>query len=116
MDGRDVLLAFDAGSSEAPEPSYAQPQPQEPANAPPQAAPPDNSNGAQATVSGVTTESNAGGATVAIAIDGNATYEWHRLRDPDNRFWVDIRGAQLQNAPTDEQGTDPIVSLRAPSK
>ncbi len=60
----------------------------------------------------MTIEPSADGATVTIAVDGNATYEWHRLRDPDDRFWVDIRGAQLQGAPVDEQGEDPIVSLR----
>ena len=133
VDGRDVLLAFDAASSGAPpeqgtpsyaQPAYAQPAYAQPAYAQPsQAAPPDNGppdNGtpppgtgaAQATVSGVTIEPNAGGVTVNVAIDGNATYTWHRLRDPDNRFWVDISGAQLQSAPIDEQGTDPIASLR----
>lgn len=112
VDGRDVLLAFDGGTSEAP--SYAQPQ---------QAAPPDDepapnvqpaptAGAAQATVSGVTIEPSADGATVTIAIDGSATYTWHRLRDPDNRFWVDIGGAQLQSAPVDEQRTDPISALR----
>ena len=113
VDGRDVLLAFDASATAVP--SYAQPPPENPApeNAPPQNAPPENApNGAQATVNGVTIAPNAGGATVVIAIDGDATYEWHRLRDPDNRFWVDIHGARLQNAPADQQGADPIVALR----
>lgn len=119
VDGRDVLLAFDASSSEAPAPSYAQPPQAAPEYGPPEnAPPPDNgppppsAGTSQATVGGVTVEPNAGGATVNIAIDGNTTYAWHRLRDPDNRFWVDITGAQLQTAPIDEQGADPIAALR----
>jgi N-acetylmuramoyl-L-alanine amidase len=115
VDGRDVLLAFDAaaqGASYA-QPSYAQPSNvQPPANEPPDNVSPPSLSSSQATVSGVTVEPNAGGTTVEIAVDGNATYSWHRLRDPDNRFWVDISGAQLQTAPIDEQGTDPITALR----
>jgi N-acetylmuramoyl-L-alanine amidase len=117
VDGRDVLLAFDASSSAAPAPqagvpSYAQPSyAQPPDGAAPATGAPEGQP-SQATVSGVTIEPNAGGATVNVAVDGSATYSWHRLRDPDNRFWVDISGAQLQGAPIDEQSTDPIASLR----
>ena len=116
VDGRDVLLAFDAASQGAPPPeqpsnqgmpSYAQP-----GSGPPENAPPPAPGSSQAVVSGVTIEPSAGGATVNVAVDGNATYAWHRLRDPDNRFWVDINGAQLQSAPVDEQGADPITALR----
>ena len=57
---------------------------------------------------------SAGGVTVAIAVTSNAVYEWHRLRDPDNRFWVDIKNAQLQGPAIDESfAPSPLVSVRA---
>ncbi|HET9030167.1 MAG TPA: AMIN domain-containing protein, partial [Candidatus Aquilonibacter sp.] len=64
-------------------------------------------------VTGVTVQGNDGGATVTIAVNGNATYEWHRLRAPDNRFWIDIKGAQLQGGPRDEAEADPLLSMRS---
>jgi N-acetylmuramoyl-L-alanine amidase len=104
IDGRDVLLAFDAAQSQAQtQPSYA---------GPPAETPPQSSGAAQATVNGVTVQPSADGVTVNVAVDGNATFAWHRLRDPDNRFWVDIQNAQLQGAPIDQQGEDPVVALR----
>lgn len=33
--------------------------------------------------------------TVAVDVRGDATYEWHRLRAPDDRFWIDVIGARL---------------------
>lgn len=75
------------------------------------AAPADGANGA-ATVSGVTVQNTGNGATVTIAVTGNATYEWHRLRDPDNRFWIDIKNAQLPGGPRDETEGDPLISMR----
>jgi N-acetylmuramoyl-L-alanine amidase len=66
-----------------------------------------------ATVNSVTVQStNDGGQTVAIAVTGNAAYEWHRLRAPDNRFWIDIKGAQLAGGPQDEAEANPLVALR----
>ena len=65
-----------------------------------------------AQVTGVTAQPSAGGVTVAIAVSGNAAFEWHRLRDPDNRFWVDIKNAQLQGPPIDQSAASPLVSMR----
>ncbi|MDQ2681654.1 MAG: N-acetylmuramoyl-L-alanine amidase, partial [Candidatus Eremiobacteraeota bacterium] len=42
-----------------------------------------------------------------------ATYEWHRLGEPDNRFWVDIHGARLQGAPPQGAQAEPVLSIRA---
>jgi N-acetylmuramoyl-L-alanine amidase len=37
---------------------------------------------------------------IHVAIDGSAVYDWHRL--PDQRWYVDIHGAQLTDAGRDE--------------
>jgi N-acetylmuramoyl-L-alanine amidase len=63
-------------------------------------------------VTGVTVEPAADGVSVAIAITGSATYEWHRLREPDNRFWIDISSAQLQGPPIDQTAPPPLLSVR----
>jgi N-acetylmuramoyl-L-alanine amidase len=110
-DDRDVVLAF-SGSAPATGAApasnaavQAQPAPVV-ANAAPQAA------SEPALVTGVTVTQTPEGFTLAIAVTGNAAFEWHRLRDPDDRFWVDIEGAQLQGPPIDQEEPDPLVSLR----
>jgi N-acetylmuramoyl-L-alanine amidase len=68
---------------------------------------------AGASVTGVNVQANADGSqTVSIAVTGNAAYEWHRLRAPDNRFWIDITGAQLLNGPQDQAQGNPLISMR----
>lgn len=110
-DGRDVMLAFDGSappnSAEPPtttEGASPTPEPEPPAAGAPANAP--------AVVTGVAVNPSAGGVSVAIAVSGNATYEWHRLREPDNRFWVDLRNAQLQGPPIDQSAADPVISMR----
>jgi N-acetylmuramoyl-L-alanine amidase len=100
----DVVLTFDGAVPEVP--SYAQGSPI------PQAPPAPEASSAPTMVTGVTFAPAAGGITVAIAIAGNATYQWHRLRDPDNRFWVDIKSAQLQGPPIEENAPSPIAAIR----
>ncbi len=114
-DGRDVLLAFDAATATNPQQTagaQASPTPE---------APPDSTSASGAAnapasgpaiVTGVTVEPAADGVSVAIAITGSATYEWHRLREPDNRFWVDIANAQLQGPPIDQTVPGPLLSVR----
>ncbi|MGC2130733.1 MAG: N-acetylmuramoyl-L-alanine amidase, partial [Candidatus Aquilonibacter sp.] len=66
-----------------------------------------------ATVSAVSVQAGSDGSqTVAIAVTGDATYEWHRLRAPDNRFWIDIKNAQLADGPQDQAEANPLVALR----
>ena len=60
----------------------------------------------------MTVAPSSDGYAVAIAVAGNATFEWHRLRDPDNRFWVDVKNAQLQTAPIDQSEPEPLGALR----
>ena len=66
-----------------------------------------------ATVTAVSVQAgNDGSQTVAIAVTGDATYEWHRLRAPDNRFWIDIENAQLAGGPQDQAEVNPLIALR----
>ncbi|HTX59536.1 MAG TPA: N-acetylmuramoyl-L-alanine amidase [Verrucomicrobiae bacterium] len=125
-DERDVVLAYEgsgpAAPAEMPTPvpppppagsAYAPAYPGPAGNAAPgpaAAAQPVPSG--PATVTGVSVTPGSDGSTVAIAVTGNAQFEWHRLRDPDNRFWIDIKGAQLNGPALDENEPDPIVSVR----
>ena len=106
--GAPPLVA--AQPSLSPETPEVSPSPQ-----PAQASPvPQNETPAQsgATVGAVTVGATNDGASVTVPVTGNADFEWHRLREPDNRFWIDIKGATLQGAPVDQAETDPLVSLR----
>jgi N-acetylmuramoyl-L-alanine amidase len=49
---------------------------------------------------------------VRVAVSGNAAYDWHRLRPPDNRFWIDIHGAQLSMPAGDQPGNDVVTAVR----
>jgi N-acetylmuramoyl-L-alanine amidase len=94
-----------AGSTVAGSPENAQPQAGSTVNAAQSAAP--------ATVTSVSVQPlDDGGQQVTIAVSGNATYTWHRLRAPDNRFWIDVSTAQLQGPPLDQAEPNPLISLR----
>jgi N-acetylmuramoyl-L-alanine amidase len=113
---RDVMLAVSAAKASPqsvaqesptpePEPSGTQSGGNGPdANATPASGP--------AVVTGITGQPTDSGATITIAVSGNASYAWHRLRDPDNRFWVDFKNAQLQGPPIDQAAPSPAVSMR----
>jgi N-acetylmuramoyl-L-alanine amidase len=108
---RDVVLSF-SGPSTAPQ---GPPSGFVPPGAPAPAAPGQGAAPAQAgpaVVSGVTVVPSDDGFTVAIAVNGNAAFEWHRLRDPDNRFWIDIKNAQLAGGPIQQSEPDPVGALR----
>lgn len=113
-DGRDVTLAFDgpAANPEQRAAEEASPTPEPPPAAAPAGVPANAAGSALAVVTGVTVEPTAAGVSVTVAIAGSATYEWHRLREPDNRFWVDVENAQLQGPPIDQSAPDPLISLR----
>ena len=99
-DGRDAVLSV---ATAAAVPSVA-------AVAPPVASP----TGASLTaaVTGVNGLNEPTGYAMVIRVAGNASYEWHRLRPPDNRFWVDIHNAQLQMAPADYGGSGDVQTIR----
>lgn len=111
-DGRDVVIAFGPAGFTAQTP-FAQASPSAVSGAPAatssSAAP---AGAVGATVTGVSVAPADDGYAVTIAVSGDASFEWHRLRDPDNRFWVDVKGAQLQGAPLDQSEPQPIGALR----
>jgi N-acetylmuramoyl-L-alanine amidase len=65
------------------------------------------------TVTAVNIQTDSSGATVNVAVSGTASFDWHRLRDPDNRFWIDLHDAQLQIPAKDETANDPLLGIRA---
>jgi N-acetylmuramoyl-L-alanine amidase len=127
-DDRDVVLGFSGAPSTAQTVAQQPGQPQQPQEQQPQqqalpqeqqqqqaaqsSQPSTAPSNAPATVTGVTVQQSPDGYVVSIAVTGNASFEWHRLRDPDNRFWVDITGAQLAGPPLDQDEPDPLASLR----
>jgi N-acetylmuramoyl-L-alanine amidase len=114
-DGRDVLLAFDgaaATNSQQTGGEEASPTPEPPPDSTSASGTANAPASGPAIVTGVTVQPAADGVSVAIAITGSATYEWHRLREPDNRFWVDIANAQLQGPPIDQTVPGPLLSVR----
>jgi N-acetylmuramoyl-L-alanine amidase len=107
----DVVLSFSGPSTALQGPPSGFVPPGAPApSAPGQVAAPGQAG--PAVVSGVTVVPSDDGFTVAIAVSGNAAFEWHRLRDPDNRFWVDIKNAQLGGGPIQQSEPDPVGALR----
>jgi N-acetylmuramoyl-L-alanine amidase len=112
-DQRDFTIGFDgAAVAQAAAPPAAQPaaEPSEPASAPAQL--PQQSSGGAATVGIVQAQGDDHTANVRIAVSGNADYEWHRLRPPDNRFWIDVHGAKLSGGPSDMPGAGVITAVR----
>ncbi|MBV9332928.1 MAG: N-acetylmuramoyl-L-alanine amidase [Candidatus Eremiobacteraeota bacterium] len=111
---RDVVLAVTAGKaspqSVAEESPTPEPEPSGTENA---------GNASEANASGpaivtsVSSQASDSGVIVTVAVNGNASFTWHRLRDPDNRFWVDVKNAQLQGPPIDQAAPSPVISMRA---
>jgi N-acetylmuramoyl-L-alanine amidase len=113
-DDRDVVLSFSGAPpavAAVPPQNGAQPQ-NVPENVAAEPGAASQGVGGTALVTGVTVTQSPEGYLVGIAVNGNASFEWHRLRDPDDRFWIDIVGAQLQGPPIDQEEPDPLVSLR----
>jgi N-acetylmuramoyl-L-alanine amidase CwlD len=67
---------------------------------------------AMAQVTAVQTQPQDGAVAVHIAVSGNAQYEWHRLRPPDNRFWIDVHDARLAIPAQDESANGPLSAVR----
>ncbi len=109
-DDRDVSLAFAAGAAQSVAAASPTPEPEPPAQE-------DQSAAGPATVTGVTVAPSGDGVVVSIAVAGDAAFQWHRLREPDNRFWVDIENSQLQGGPDRPKRFRPArVDPRAPGR
>lgn len=111
-DQRDFTLGFNGATVAQPVAATAAtpaPSPQvAPSNEPVEPA---TSTG-PAQVTGVQTQPGNGNVFVRIAVSGNASYDWHRLHPPDNRWWIDVHGTQLGMPPVDQPGNDPVTGVR----
>jgi len=100
-DARDFTMTFGTGVHAV---VQAQPPEQQPA--------PDATANALASVSNVTSQMQGGAFVVNVDVDRASTFEWHRLRPPDNRFWLDVHNARMAIAPKDEPGAGGVQALR----
>jgi N-acetylmuramoyl-L-alanine amidase len=108
-----------AATPAPPPPLFATPVPESTSDVapapttPPFATPmPPPQPGQLAQVTGVDVQNQAGSVTVRIGITGNGAYEWHRLRAPDNRWWIDVHTARLATAPIDQNPGAIVSSVR----
>ncbi len=53
------------------------------------------------------------GITLHVALTGAASFDWHHLRAPDNRFWIDLHGATLAPTAIPPAAGAPIENVRA---
>lgn len=66
-----------------------------------------------ALVDSVQTQTRGSDFIVHVGVSGDATYAWHRLRPPDNRWWIDIRDARLSVPPIAQPGNGDVSSVRS---
>lgn len=74
---------------------------------PPGTSPSPASYGSNVTSVDVTPSKNS--FTVVVNTTGDATYEWHRLHAPDDRFWLDVEGAHYDAPPRQDVWIDGVV-------
>ncbi|MDQ6826646.1 MAG: N-acetylmuramoyl-L-alanine amidase [Candidatus Eremiobacteraeota bacterium] len=116
-DDTEVQYAF-AATAPLPFRPTPHPAPPAPPELPPRATPsPEPAENptpeTTASVTSVDVTPNDSGVTVRLAVSGNASYEWHRLPEPDMRWYIDIKGATLQIPARDEsENTESVKSLR----
>lgn len=63
-------------------------------------------------VTAVDVEPSADAFTLSIAVDGDATYAWHRLPSPDDRFWIDVSQARLTATSRDDRWLGHVTGVR----
>lgn len=109
-DQRDFTIGFDGAAAAAQPVAQAEPEGVESSAPLPSASPQAPAGPVQ--VTGVDIQPQNGSMVVRIAVSGNTTYDWHRLRPPDNRFWIDVHNARLAIPPVDQPGSDPVTAIR----
>jgi N-acetylmuramoyl-L-alanine amidase CwlD len=106
------VLPFGAGAAQAAQ-ATPPPSPQAAAMPQPGATVPASPSASPVQVTGVDVQQGNGSVIVHIATAPDASWDWHRLRPPDNRFWIDIHNARVTVAPVSQAVTGPITSVRA---
>jgi N-acetylmuramoyl-L-alanine amidase len=107
-DGRDFSLTLtQSGTVTSP---VGQASPAAPGVAPQPAASAAAPSGGQVTA--VNEVPGPEGYLIDVTVNGSTSYDWHRLRAPDNRFWLDLSGTQLAMPPRDDAGNDPVSGVR----
>lgn len=110
-DQRDFTLAFNGAAAAATPPStVAQASPAAEPEETPEASPAASAGPVQVTA--VDVQPQNGSIVIRVSVSGTTAYEWHRLRPPDNRFWLDVHGARLAMPPADQPGSDPVTAVR----
>ena len=66
-----------------------------------------------AQVNAIQAQSMPSGVTLHVALTGAASFDWHHLRAPDNRFWIDLHGATLEPTAIPPSTEAPISNVRA---
>lgn len=89
-----------AAASPSPSPQLESPPPQSPAAEPTEAEPTPTESSASAApseskITDVGVLETTTGTRLVVSLSGPVSYSWHRLADPDNRYWLDIDGAVL---------------------
>lgn len=97
-DQRDFTMAFNGAAAEVAET--------------PAPSPSASVTSAPVQVTAVDTQPQNGSVLIRITVNGNAAFEWHRLRPPDNRWWLDVHDARLSIPPQNQPGSDPVTSIR----
>ena len=71
--------------------------PEAPASAAPEAStsPAPAAAAQEQKITDVSVSEVATGTRIVMTLTGPVTFEWHRLADPDDRYWLDIHNAQL---------------------
>lgn len=111
-DQRDFAIGFNGAVAAAA--TAAPPEPAEQTTPAPDETPepsPSASAG-PVQVTAVETQPQNGSIVIRVSVSGNTVYDWHRLRPPDNRFWLDVHGARLAIPPADQPGSDPVTAVR----
>lgn len=113
-DQRDITIAFNAAQSAlaavASAPSDSSPNSPAPGASP---SPGTLPSPELSQITGVQTQTRAGSFVIRILVSGNVDYDWHRLRPPDNRWWIDMRAARLAIPPSSAAGANGVSSVRA---
>lgn len=85
-------LGPEAGESPSASPSNSESPSESPS---PSAYPPPSAPPREQKITDVSVSETATGTRITLTLSGPVSFEWHRLVDPDNRYWLDIDHATL---------------------